>query len=74
MRNMHYRSLRCLAILAFSASLLAWGQGTPKQDPPKQEADRKARGPLKRRLTLVRGKKQATVFEYVETVYFAEHK
>ena len=37
MRNMHYRSLRCLAILAFSASLLAWGQGTPKQDPPKQE-------------------------------------
>src|SRR5947207_8315969 len=37
MRNMHYRSLRYLAILAFSASLLAWGQGTPKQDPPKQE-------------------------------------
>jgi hypothetical protein len=38
MRNMHQRSLRRLAILAFSVSLLAWGQATPKQqDTPKQE-------------------------------------
>ena len=38
MRNMHSRSLLCLAILAFSVPLLAWGQDTPKQNPPKQEA------------------------------------
>jgi hypothetical protein len=34
---MHQRSLRCLAILAFSVSLWGWGQEVPKQDPPKQE-------------------------------------
>jgi len=44
------------------------------EDPPKEEKGRKGKEPARRRLTLVRGKKQATVFEYVETVYFAEHK
>jgi hypothetical protein len=41
------------------------------EDPPKE---RKGKGPVKRHLTLVREKKQATVFEYVKTVYRAEHK
>jgi len=41
------------------------------EDPPKV---REGEGRVKRRLTLVREKKQATVFEYVKTVYHAEHK
>jgi len=44
------------------------------EEPPAERKDRKDKEPVKRRLKLVRGEKNATVFEYVEDNYFVDHK
>jgi hypothetical protein len=43
------------------------------EDPPKEQKERNDKGAVTRRLTLVRGKKQATIFEYVQTIYHAKY-